>query len=291
MAEHYTGLVRKGMTMSKSSPSLAAAFNLREHSQSRKKLPIERPDSQPSLTLEEIDRLGGNGRWRQRKAEEYFKQKAIEELERQREQREIEERRRKRRCEIEARRRRQQQEEEQKREAERERQRKDRELKEALRQKEEELDRRRQEADQRDWEARQPYTCESCSGSGKCQRCDGKGEVFALFLVSQVEKGSGTGLGRTRIAEVDNSTKVGFGRTAQGCEDCGGCRQNILGELNTGSGNCPGCNGKGKVWPKAAFELKPSRSRFTRCLSGINGDFSPKSSLSSPKAPGMGFGM
>mmetsp|Transcript_96756 Transcript_96756/g.190062 ORF Transcript_96756/g.190062 Transcript_96756/m.190062 type:complete len:264 (-) Transcript_96756:246-1037(-) len=257
------------MTMSRSSPSLAASFNLREHSQTRRKIALDRPSSQPSFTYEEIDLLGGNGRWRQRKADQFFKQKEVEELERQRQEREIEERKRRRRQEIEARRKRQQQEEEQKREAERERERREREYKEEVRRREEEAERIKWELEQREWEARQPYCCESCQGTGKCTRCQGSGKLFAMFLVSTVDKRS----------------HMPFGRTPQGCEDCGGCRQNIMGDLALGTGHCPRCNGKGKVWPKAAFEYKASKSqRLNRAISTVNSEaLSPKSAMSSPK--------
>lgn len=270
MAETWTGLQRKGMSMSKSSPSLAAAFSLRDFSQSKKKIAIERPNSTPDLAMEEIDRLGGNGRWRQRKAEDFFKKQAEEEIERQREQKLIEEKKLKRRKELEARRRRQQQEEEMKRQAELERERQEQEEREERRRKQEARERMIREQEHRDWLARQPRMCEACSGSGSCSCCGGKGETFAVFLVTAVSKGSG----------------MDFGRTPQGCEECGGCRQNIVGGLQKGTGLCPCCNGKGKVWPDAAFGGRAVRPRFKASMSTTlsQADVSPKSMMSSPKA-------
>lgn len=275
--ETYTGLSRKGMSMSKSSPSLAAAFSLRDFSQAKKRLPTEKTNSTPDLVMEEIDRLGGNGRWRQRKAEHYFKRQAEEELERQRELKLIEEKKLKRKKELEARRRRQQQEEEMKRQAELERERQEREEKEERRRKQEEKERRIREQEHEEWLARQPQTCEACAGSGLCVTCGGSGEVYAVFLVSQV-----------RILSHCKDSGMDFGRAPQGCEDCGGCRQNIKGSLQKGSGKCSACNGKGQVWPKAAFEGRNIRTRFKHSMSttmlGIGSDISPKSMMSSPKA-------
>lgn len=272
--EGFGSLYKTGMQMSKSSPSLAAAFSLRDYSQHRHRLPPERSNSQTTIELEEIDRLGGNGRWRQRKAEEFFKRKQLEELERLRQQRAMEEEKRRRRQEFEAKKKRQQQEEEQKRQAERERQRREREEREEKLRREQERERQRREEEERDWLARQPRTCEACGGSGICSSCEGKGQLFSLFLVSQVGKGS----------------HMEFGRQPQGCEECGGCKQNILGELVAGSGQCSGCNGRGKVWPKIAFENKASRTRLKTLITRaeINADpGSPVSSMGSPK----GFGL
>mmetsp|Transcript_102661 Transcript_102661/g.260778 ORF Transcript_102661/g.260778 Transcript_102661/m.260778 type:complete len:282 (+) Transcript_102661:73-918(+) len=244
--ESYNGLTRKGMSMSKSSPCLAASFKLREYSQSRKHLPNEQSASVPKLpALEEIDRIGGNGRRRQLQAEEYFKQKEVEDAARLKEERALAAQKQGRVREKEARRRRQQQE-----------------MEERLREKEERLqieaderaehlrlegEHKRQihEAEHNEWLRRQPVTCEECTGAGLCTTCEGSGHVHAIFLVTSVDKASAM-LGRS------------FGRNLQGCTHCGGCRQNLVGDVQKGSGQCPGCNGKGKVWPDAAFEPKKS---------------------------------
>lgn len=277
MVEGFGSLYRAGMPMSKSSPSLAASFSLRDFCQSRHRLPMEKSSSHADIVLEEIDRLGGNGRWRQRKADEFFKKRQLEELERLRQQRAMEEDRRRRRQEFEAKKKRQQQEEEQKRQAERDRQRREHEEREEKVRREQERERQRREEEEREWLARQPRTCEACGGSGVCVGCGGKGQLFSLFLVTQVEKGA----------------HMEFGRQPQGCEECGGCKQNIMGELVAGSGQCSSCNGRGKVWPKAAFESKASRARLktltTRVEIAVDKDpGSPVSSMGSPKAQGFG---
>lgn len=272
MAETWTGLQRKGMSMSRSSPSLAAAFSLREFSQAKKRVPNEKSNSTPDLAMEEIDKLGGNGRWRQRKAEDFFKRQAEEELERQREQKLVEEKKFKRKKELEARRRRQQQEEEMKRLADEEREREEQREREERRRKQEEKERMIREQEHRDWQARQPVMCDACNGTGLCAACDGKGEVFAVFLVPSVCK-------------APNSNFMDFGKQAQGCENCGGCRQNVMGGLQKGTGKCPSCNGTGKVWPDAAFTGRAGRTRFKASMSMMSSaDFSPKSIMSSPKA-------
>jgi len=279
---------RKGLSLSRSSPSLAAAYSLREYSQMKKRVPLEKSSSQPIITVEEIDRIGGNGRWRQRKAEEHFKMKQVEELERLRSQRTLEEERKKRRQDLENKRRRQQQEEEQKRQAKVQREKDELEMREMEQQRLNKRERMFKEQQEKEVAARQPVPCEACNSTGVCTSCEGKGTQWAVFLSSQVEK---TGA-------------MGFGKAPQGCEDCGGCRQNIVGELVTGSGLCPDCNGKGQVWPQCAFEpLKSTRSkfRFSSCGIGMNFGgtrdssfggsmdcFSPKSS--SPSSPKVAFG-
>jgi len=248
---------------------LAAKFSLREYSQSRKRVPMEKSTSQPEIVMEEIDRLGGNGKWRQRKAEDYFKRQQIEELERLREQRALEEKRKKRREEMERRRKRQQQEEEEKRLAKLAREREEREEREAEERRIREKERRLREQERAEWAARQPVPCEACAASGTCPSCDGKGRLWATFLAGH----------------VGSDDTMTFGRAPQGCEDCGGCRQNIMGELVCGSGKCAKCNGRGKIWPAAAFEPMKTRSRFRFSSSNLAaGDFSPKSSVGSPKA-------
>jgi len=262
---------------------LAAAYSLREYSQTKKRMPMEKSSSQPVIIAEEIDRIGGNGRWRQRKAEEHFKQQRIEELETLKLQRAQEEERKKRRQELQNRRRRQQQEEEQRRLEKVEREREERERQELAQESLLRRERMFKEQQERELAARQPVPCEACNATGVCSTCEGKGTSEAIFLSSQVEK-TGT---------------MGFGRTPQGCEDCGGCRQNIMGELVAGSGECPACNGKGQVWPQAAFEpfkMTRSKFRFSNCGiasmsigSGMDfGQFSPKSS--SPSSPKVAFG-
>lgn len=235
-------------------------------------------DGAGKIHLEEIDQLGGNGRWRQRKADEFFRLKTIEDQERLERQRQQEERRRRHRQEGEARRRRQQQEEEEKQRAEEDRLRKEREYREESRRHEEEKQREVREQEHREWLARQPHTCDACGGTALCSHCEGKGVVHALFLCNQVAKGG---------------PSMDFGRIPQGCEHCGGCRQNIQGEMQDGSGRCANCSGRGKVWPPAAFEHKAARLKFRAFTGGSMDGGSPKSMsiMSSPKAfSGMGGG-
>lgn len=248
MSEHFGigGLAskKKVMTQSKSSPALAASFSLRGFSQQHKALPADKSCSMTQLprVYDESDVCGSNGRWRQRKAQEYFKEKEKEELERLREERAYQEARMKRRQELDARRKRQQQEEEEKRLAKLERERQERIERDHHQKRLEERERLIREGEERDRLARMPITCETCSGTGVCPACQGQGELWATFLVSKVGPGA-------------SST---FGRKAQGCEACGGCRQNLTGELQMGSGECADCNGKGKVPPRNVPERSPT---------------------------------
>jgi len=183
----------------------------------------------------------------------------------------LEEKKRQRKLNQEAKRRRQKEEEEAKQLAEEERLRKEFEYRAEQRLLETHREREAKVQEEREWQARQPVICESCNGTGLCIKCEGKGESSAVFLSSSAPK---------------KEAAFNFGRSCQGCEDCGGCRQNIVGRLQKGNGQCPSCNGKGKVWPSAAFESRTSRARVQRGMSTLAGDFSPKStmSLTSPKA-------
>lgn len=224
---------------------MAAAFSLRQYSSERKRIPNERPSSTPDLSYEKIDLIGGNGRWRQRKAEEEWKRRDAEEAERKRQEDLREEERRRRAKFREERKRKQQEQEKQDLLMERERkERERREIEEEIRVTEE-AERARKEAEHKDWLARQPKTCETCAGSGKCIHCNGKGYFYTMFLVSKVDK-------ETLLDEK-------FGKMMQGCEDCGGCRHNLLGELKVGSGKCATCGGAGKVWPVIAGGQSPTR--------------------------------
>jgi hypothetical protein len=180
-----------------------------------------------------MDLAGGNGRWRQRRAKEQWILDQAE-AEKQRRERHIVEVEKQRRCEErEARRRRQQEEDQQRLRAIEERKQSER-LAQEERERQEEEDRRLQaEQEQRDWLARQPKTCTTCMGSGKCTYCGGKGFFFAMFL----------------SPSVGSDAMLDFGRAQQGCPECGGCAQNIRGDLVQGSGKCLDCDGVGMVTP------------------------------------------
>jgi len=268
MVESYTGLARKCMSMSKSNPSLAAAFSLREYSQMKRRVPIERASSsQDIMVFEEIDRLGGNGARRQKQAEEYLKKKTIEDRVMLQEQKAEEQKKRGRRRELEAKRNRQKQEAEAKQCAEEERLHREKEYREDQERQATEHERLLKEQERQMWVARQPGTCGTCTGDGVCRNCEGKGEIYAVFLSKNVSK----------------EAARNFGRKSQGCERCGGCAQNIVGKVKQGSGQCPDCNGRGKVWPAAAFEQKSARPKFRSSgFSNNQGDATPKA-MASPK--------
>lgn len=257
---------------SRSCPTLCHAdpqFNLREYRSKRVK--PERPVSQPHLdpaNLTQADLIGGNGRWRQRKALVEFEQRGAKELELLREQRAKAEKLRKKQEVKEEKRKKQLEELRKERITQQERLRQDEEERQVREEQQAEKERLRKEEEHREWLARQPYECETCSKSGKCQGCDGSGQLFSLFLVSEV--------GEACLNE--------FGRMPQGCEDCGGQRQNLQGKLRVGSGKCSACGGHGMIWP--IVESKHNRRALGATMSQ---DISPKSTSMAMHSPSPGL--
>merc|ERR1719491_971118 len=79
-------VIPRGMERSWSSPALAAAFGLRKYAVQLKHVPGERAPrafqgDQLEIPVEKIDLIGGNGKYRQIKAEEEFKRRRQEEEE------------------------------------------------------------------------------------------------------------------------------------------------------------------------------------------------------------------
>lgn len=105
----------------------------------------------------------------------------------------------------------------------------------------EELQRLRRQAAEQDRQRRMPWTCGHCNGSGRCPLCDGAGHLDSLFLSSYV------------VPEKS----LEFGRKPQGCPDCSGYGPGIRGELQSGSGHCNACDGRGKIWPELPAEASP----------------------------------
>merc|ERR1712187_1050335 len=169
--------------------TLAAAFNLRQYSEGRKRTAPERPASTGKfIPLEEIDLIGGNGRWRQRKAKVEFERRAIEDAEKKRELKQLEVERARRKLLIEKRRKQQAEEEEKRRREERDKQRRDADEKEKKPREAEEKKRLEREHAEQEWLRRQPKTCEVCQGCTKCKKCFGTGYTFSMFLVGGVDR-------------------------------------------------------------------------------------------------------
>jgi len=260
---------------SRSTPSLGHSFALRKYNTDRKRNPGHQPDSMPCLPVlyDEYDLMGGNGRWRQRLAEEDFEQKKIEAEERQRQEKLKEEERIRRRKLQEERRRKQLEDERKELMAFREAQRRQAEEKERKRAAEEEEARQRREQEERDFLAKQPKACEVCSGSGRCASCEGTGVVFGMFLVPSVSKD---------LENLGVGGSVDFGRLQQGCTDCLGGAQNLMGKLRGGTGYCAHCMGRGKIWPKGAKAGRRLQSQMTMGFGAFD---------SSPKSPSGGGGL
>lgn len=219
--------------LARSSPTLSAAYSLRDFSLTRKRIDMEKVESAPDFShLDRIDLIGGNGRWRQRRAEDEFSRRAVVEEQRRREQEEYEEKKRQRKLALQAKKRRQQEEEERRRQEERERQHQEQLRIEEERRQAEEQERLRKEREERDWQARQPKMCETCQGGGKCPVCAGSGFAMAVYLSSHTDA---------------QSTKGAYGRRQQGCDACYGFKQNMCAELKRGTGKCASCDGYGLI--------------------------------------------
>lgn len=247
-------LSKAGAGLSRSSPALAAAFNLRQFAEMHNHIPsADRPSSASTFSrpgkvipIEKIDLLGGNGRWRQRKAEKEFERRRAEEQEKRRQDKIREEERRRKQAHLAERKRQHQLEEERRWQEEREQKRLEQLERERKKREEEERERQRREDEERERLRRQPKTCEICEGSGKCTACMGKGFYFSMFLVNKVTK----------------ETLLDYGRKLQGCMTCGGYPQGVVGDLQKGTGLCPNCHGRGMVWPVIDGESSsPSRMR------------------------------
>jgi len=240
---------------SRSAPALPHAYNLRQYSTERGRLAQAAPGAaEVKLVhpLSQIDLVGGNGRWRQKRAKEQWVIDQAEAEKQRREQQILEDEKRRRREEREARRRRQQEEDQQRQRALEEKKQRERREQEERERHEEEERRLKAAQDHQDWLARQPKTCTTCEGSGKCTHCGGKGFFFATFLAPS----------------VDTSASLDFGRAQQGCPECGGCAQNIRGDLVQGSGRCLNCDGVGMVKPIVGERRPPHLTKqLTRNLS------------------------
>jgi len=231
---------------SRSAPSLlAAATNLRGFSLQRGKIPApeERPSSATVWAKKreefgQIDLIGGNGRWRQRLAEEVFERVREEDVKERARLADLEAKRARRAAQREEVRRKYQEEEDAKWRSEQERKRKEKEEIEEERRELERKEHERKEQIRKEIEKRQPKPCETCDSTGVCHVCNGVGGIFSTFLVK----------------EVNGQCSQDYGRRMEGCTACGGCKQGIRGELQKGSGKCAKCGGLGKIWPDIAHE-------------------------------------
>jgi len=194
-----------------------------------------------------VDLYGGNGRWKQQRAQEEWERQI-----KQREHEEVlrlehEERQRIKRAEARERQRRREEAERKRLLEEQERQRRLEEERERLRREAQERERLRLLEEERQRQRKAPRPCPVCEGSSRCQVCSGKGYGFTLFLSSQVQ---------TKQSTVYSSSSKQFGARPRGCEACSGFGDEATwGEYLQGSGKCRNCEGHGKVpappggWP------------------------------------------
>lgn len=187
--------------------------------------------------LEEVDLKGGNGKWRQRKAEVEFEKRSIKEEERRREEAERRRKERRRQKEAEERKKQRQQDQQRQWQEERERRQKEEDEKERRRQADLERERRLAAEEERKRLARQPKPCQECRGTGHCPKCDGQGWILSMLLSPRV----GDALPRTSSLIQTEA----FGHVPRGCEACGAENTGVCGDLWHGNGQCKTCSGKG----------------------------------------------
>lgn len=232
--------------------------NLREFSESRQRIGtplVDRPASAGKVPppLEKIDLLGGNGTWRQKRAEVEFECRRVQEEERLQHEKLDQEERRRLRAKFEERKRRLKLEDDQRRREEQERLRRQDEERRYQRLLDEEEARLRREEEERLRLAKLPKPCFACNASGSCLGCGGKGQVPSLYLAPKVE--------------VQLSHRLDYGRSFQGCESCGGTFKGMIGNIERGSGCCSACGGVGEIPPvveqdEPAVERTKTMPRF-----------------------------
>eukprot|EP00440_Ansanella_granifera_P040537 gb/GFBE01043965.1/.p1 GENE.gb/GFBE01043965.1/~~gb/GFBE01043965.1/.p1 ORF type:complete len:292 (+),score=72.09 gb/GFBE01043965.1/:1-876(+) len=233
----------------KGSLGAVASRNLRGFSEARcliqKEIP-QTPETIPSFEELERDLNGWNGTWKKKKAAELMKERMRLQMAEDIEKRLAEEERRRKIEERQEWLRRAKEQEQQEILKEMERCRaKQRAAKAACSW---QLFSRRalQEEERLQQRLRHPTACGACSGSGRCQRCNGQGSLVATYLAPSV-KGS---VAHPRF----------HGRSSYGCSSCGGFRDGSeeLGESATfeGTGRCTACKGHGQIWPTLAEVLE-----------------------------------
>lgn len=257
---------------SRSSPTLAAAFNLRQFSQKSGKGQLEPPRLCSDVIGDNEKHAAARRRvaeqqeaWRRREDEERGITRAREKEENLKlltetaKRRAENARRKKIKEEHEAAHYRELRLQEERQKAENE---------EIRLREEAERARRKWEAEDAERRRRMPWACMNCETTGKCLSCKGKGQRTGVFLVSKLNHAE---------------HPLEFGSAIQGCETCGGFTPGIRGKVEIGNGICTVCHGHGMIWPdltqKPAVQTEKRASKF-RTGSDTNEPVSPKSNRS-----------
>eukprot|EP00933_Yihiella_yeosuensis_P033355 TRINITY_DN27083_c0_g1_i1.p1 TRINITY_DN27083_c0_g1~~TRINITY_DN27083_c0_g1_i1.p1 ORF type:complete len:444 (+),score=88.08 TRINITY_DN27083_c0_g1_i1:81-1334(+) len=201
----------------------------------------------PEDPLTVTDLAGGNGRWRQRKAEAEFAKREIQEADDRRQESLKRERERLRQLEEEEKSRRIQLEMQQEIQAELARRRREEEEEAKLRFEEREKQRKKLEEEmlRRLKYARKP--CQKCDSSGVCMLCKGDGYHFKLLLSPQI-------VSTSKYVATKNRTEL-YGSVPFGCKGCANASEygKVSGDLWKGNGVCPTCRGVGSLPSDAAI--------------------------------------
>eukprot|EP00931_Biecheleriopsis_adriatica_P049521 TRINITY_DN28650_c0_g1_i1.p1 TRINITY_DN28650_c0_g1~~TRINITY_DN28650_c0_g1_i1.p1 ORF type:complete len:292 (+),score=68.34 TRINITY_DN28650_c0_g1_i1:61-936(+) len=246
-----TPRVRKG------SLGAVASRNLREFSQARRLVPQEfhnEPDIIPSMEELQLDLQGGNGPWKKKRAGTLIKERLNLQMADELERKLAEQEKLRKIAEKQEWLRRAKEQEQLELQKDKERiQARERQVKAACSW--QSLMRRVVEEEERLMSRlREPTVCEICSGSGRCQCCKGQGTLSTMYLSPAVNVGS---------------VSARFhGRSAYGCNECGGFRDgsDCMGKdvQHRGSGNCATCGGHGKIWPTLADVLERRKQELSK---------------------------
>lgn len=266
----------------KSSPALAASYNLRDWSKKSGKGPLE-PPRLHSIFLHDTEKaiatrrknLEGQQAWKQLEEDHRGVQAAFTKREKENE---LIERRNVKRAENKIK-----QAEMNQYYAEilrQEREKKARRDEEKRIEREEEMQKVQVKylAAEKEQQRRMPWQCKTCEGSGKCAVCNGKGYHMTHFFVSNLNM----------VGSINNPLE--FGRNTQGCDNCGGHAPGIRAPHRNGDGVCPECEGHGMIWPEYARQIAGQRGlarapTFARRGSRVDVSSTSPTSPQSPTSP------
>jgi hypothetical protein len=195
----------------------------------------------PEDPFDEIDLVGGNGRFRQRKAEAEFARRRLQDFQQRQEHALRKEKERLRQLEEAEKLQRIQLEMQQAAVAEADRRRRDDAEQTRLLREEKEREQVRLEEERLAKLRSIKITCNECIGNGLCFSCKGTGQLYKLLLAPRVE---------IDMHSIDSRERSEmFGQVAFGCKACANAAafSHLSGDLWRGNGMCAKCSGHGTL--------------------------------------------